>query len=222
MKTMQNLVFILGGILVGLNLFYIVTFFRKKAGIGKAQLLSLQSIMYTDFFTQSIFIFPFLTIFLISILTGRSNEIIGQMDMGYALLFGGMGLYLINTLVQTFTKKGFYDSGVITSKGILFYDEITSYSFGMDYKAKKMRVSFNSNGKANGAMYIVLDEEYQDAVKTFLRKNINLKQNMDIVETSGGSIFKSRKKRLEEAAEAAEAKKGIKPPTPRKKKKRKK
>ena len=70
-------------------------------------------------------------------------------------------------------------------------------------------------------MYIVLDDEYHEAVKAFLRKNVNLKHNMEIVENSGGSVFKSRKKRLEEAAKAEEAKKGIKPPTPKKKKKRK-
>ncbi len=222
MDAMQNLVFILGGILLGLNAFYLFTFLKKKAGVGGVQLLSLQNIMYTDFFTQSIFIFPFITIFFVSIFTGDSKELLAQMDIGYILLFSGMVFYLVNTLVQTFAKKGFYDNGVITSKGILYYDEITAYSFGMDYKAKKMRVMFNSNGKSSNAMYIVLDEEYQDAVKAFMRKHINLKQNMEIIESSGGSIFKSRKKRLEEAAEAAEAKKGIKPPTPRKKKKRKK
>lgn len=221
METLNHLTFILGAVLVSLNVFYIVTFMKKKAALGKTQLLSLQSIMYTDFFTQSIFIFPFITMFLVSIISGDAKQMLGEMTFGSALLIGGMLFYLINTLIQTKSKKGFYDKGVVTSKGILYYDEITSYNFGIDYKAKKVRVTFNSSGKGNGAMYIVLDEEYLDAVKAFLRKNVNLKHNMETYEAAGTSIFKSRKKRLEEAAKAEEAKKGIKPPTPKKKKKRK-
>ncbi len=222
MENLESLVFILGGVLLGLNGFYIVTYFRKKAGVGGVQLLSLQSIMYTDFFTQSIFIMPFLTIFVVNIFTGEMSDFLGSINLSYAMLYAGMIFYLVNTLIQTFTKKGFYDNGVVTSKGILYYDEITSYNFGMDYKAKKMRVTFNSNGKGANTMYIVLDDEYQDAVKAFLRKHINLRQNMENIQTTGTSIFKSRKKRQQEVAAAEEAKKGIKPPTPKKKKKRKK
>jgi len=219
---MQTLTTVLGATLIGLNLIYIVTFIKKKSALGGVQLLSLQNIMYTDFFTQSIFIFPFITMFIVSLFTSGGKGVLSQLEGGTIFIIIGMGLYLMNTLIQTFAKKGFYDNGVVTSKGVLLYDEITSYSFGMDYKAQKLRVTFNSNGKGTNAMYIVLDEEYQDAVKAFLRRHVNLKQNIEIVQNSSGSIFKSFKKRKEEAAAAAEAKKGIKPPTPRKKKKRKK
>ncbi len=219
---MQTFTMFLGITLVGLNLIYIVTFIRKKSTLGKAQLLSLQSILYTDFFTQSIFIFPFITMFIVSLFTSSGDNFFSQFDTGTMTIFAGMLLYLINTLIQTCSKKGFYENGVVTSKGVLAYDEITSYGFGMDYKTKKLRVTFNARGKGTNAMYIVLEEDYQDAVKSFLRKNVNLKQNSELIQNSGGSLFKSKKKRQEEAAAAAEAKKGIKPPTPRKKKKRKK
>ena len=105
MEKLNGITFVLGAVLMSLNLFYTVTFFRKKAALGGVQLLSLQSIMYTDFFAQSIFIFPFLTVFGISLFTGQGSDMLDQMTFGYALLIGGMVFYIINTLVQTMAKK---------------------------------------------------------------------------------------------------------------------
>ena len=183
--------------------------------MGKLQLPALQGLIYTDFFSQTIILLPFVVIIIFGLVTGQIKTFIAEINYRYILLIFGLVMYMVSSLMQTFSKKGFYENGVVTAKGVLLYTDITAYTFSMDYKNGKLRISFNPRGSSG--MYLVVEDEFQDAIKTFLRRNCKLKENAENLRKK--SLFKSKKKIAAEEEAAAKVRKS---PTQQRKKKKKK
>lgn len=221
-ETLPNVLMVLSLLIMLMNIYFIFIFFRKKSRLGTMQLSAINSIIYTDFFSQLIIFLPFLMLFGFGLFSGDVKSLLEQVSVQFLVLPAAMVFYLAYCLLQAFCKKGFYDGGVMTSKGPLEYKEITAYRLSVDYQAKKLKIIFNPRGKStSNTAYLVVDEELTDVIKAFLRKHCNLKSapTKKAASSNGASpsLFKRKK-----AAEQAEESKGIRPEKKPKKKKSKK
>ncbi len=168
--TFQNILAFVLALMAGFN---VTDSFKAKKGLGEMKIPAFGGFKYADK-TQ------FFTFLICGVLWGSLAFLNRNADDGLAfiLAFGAaIILFLISSMVNLFTKPGFYENGIATGSGILPFKGIKNYSIAPKKNdPDAYYIYFNQNGGFfSGSLRMVVSKDDVVELKKVLKKKASFK-----------------------------------------------